>query len=42
MRKRYLEHLREEDLRAIPAPKLSLRSRGSKGAALMGKCSNSN
>lgn len=47
-KKRYLEHLRasasavtEEDLRAIPAPKLSFGSRGAKGTALAGKCSNS-
>lgn len=50
-KKRYPEHLRasasastvtEEDLRAIPAPKLTFGSRGAKGTALAGKCSNSN
>lgn len=49
MKKRYPEQLRasasamtEEDLRAIAAPKLSFGSRGAKGTAPAGKCSNSN
>lgn len=49
MKKRYPEHLRasasaatEEDLRAVPVPKLSFGSRGAKVTALAGKCSNSN
>lgn len=33
--------LTEEDLREIPAPKLSSGSRGSKGTALAGTCSSS-
>lgn len=34
--------LTEEDLREILAPKLPFGSRGAKGTALTGKCSNSN